>query len=252
MLQNRLIITKKNEKEKIYNLSKNKWIIELDDDKLDNWEDFYDIMQKEIDVLDYNKKFDMNIYTYDDFARDIALFHEVKKRKKDGIVIILDYTEKFKNISEEEKGDIYYSIIYTLLLEWYRDEAIIYKDENPTIDIEVYVLIDEFSLEDKFSEFRNELIIGIEKDREEIEKELKGSILLKHEDLTRDKGFLEKLEEVRVNTDDKLKVVIINSDILRFTTKNYILIDIVDKILIEKYKKNQEIKVYMIFKNDIW
>ena len=139
-----------------------------------------------------------------------------------------------------------------MLLEWYRDEAIIYKDENPTIDIEVYVLIDEFSLEDKFSEFRNELIIGIEKDREEIEKELKGSILLKHEDLTRDKGFLEKLEEVRVNTDDKLKVVIINSDILRFTTKNYILIDIVDKILIEKYKKNQEIKVYMIFKNDIW
>jgi hypothetical protein len=251
MLQNRLIITKKNEREKIYNSSKNKWIIEFDDDKLNNWEDFYDIMQKEIDVLDYNKKFGMNTYTYDDFARDIALFHEVKKRKKDGIVIILDYTEKFKNISEEEKGDIYYSIIYTLLLEWYRDEAIIYKDENPTIDIEVYVLIDEFSLEDKFSEFRNELIIGIEKDREEIEKELKGSILLKHEDLTRDKIFLEKLEEIRVNSDDKLKVVIINSDILRFTTKNYILIDIVDKILIEKYKKNQEIKVYMIFENNI-
>ena len=251
MFQNRLIITKKNEREKIYNSSKNKWIIEFDDDKLNNWEDFYDIMQKEIDVLDYNKKFGMNTYTYDDFARDIALFHEVKKRKKDGIVIILDYTEKFKNISEEEKGDIYYSIIYTLLLEWYRDEAIIYKDENPTIDIEVYVLIDEFSLEDKFSEFRNELIIGIEKDREEIEKELKGSILLKHEDLTRDKIFLEKLEEIRVNSDDKLKVVIINSDILRFTTKNYILIDIVDKILIEKYKKNQEIKVYMIFENDI-
>ena len=251
MLQNRLIITKKNEREKIYNSSKNKWIIEFDDDKLNNWEDFYDIMQKEIDVLDYNKKFGMNTYTYDDFARDIALFHEVKKRKKDGIVIILDYTEKFKNISEEEKGDIYYSIIYTLLLEWYRDEAIIYKDENPTIDIEVYVLIDEFSLEDKFSEFRNELIIGIEKDREEIEKELKGSILLKHEDLTRDKIFLEKLEEIRVNSDDKLKVVIINSDILRFTNKNYILIDIVDKILIEKYKKNQEIKVYMIFENDI-
>ena len=251
MLQNRLIITKKNEREKIYNSSKNKWIIEFDDDKLNNWEDFYDIMQKEIDVLDYNKKFGMNTYTYDDFARDIALFHEVKKRKKDGIVIILDYTEKFKNISEEEKGDIYYSIIYTLLLEWYRDEAIIYKDENPTIDIEVYVLIDEFSLEDKFSEFGNELIIGIEKDREEIEKELKGSILLKHEDLTRDKIFLEKLEEIRVNSDDKLKVVIINSDILRFTTKNYILIDIVDKILIEKYKKNQEIKVYMIFENDI-
>ena len=251
MLQNRLIITKKNEREKIYNSSKNKWIIEFDDDKLNNWEDFYDIMQKEIDVLDYNKKFGMNTYTYDDFARDIALFHEVKKRKKDGIVIILDYTEKFKNISEEEKGDIYYSIIYTLLLEWYRDEAIIYKDENPTIDIEVYVLIDEFSLEDKFSEFRNELIIGIEKDREVIEKELKVSILLKHEDLTRDKIFLEKLEEIRVNSDDKLKVVIINSDILRFTTKNYILIDIVDKILIEKYKKNQEIKVYMIFENDI-
>ena len=251
MLQNRLIITKKNEREKIYNSSKNKWIIEFDDDKLNNWEDFYDIMQKEIDVLDYNKKFGMNTYTYDDFARDIALFHEVKKRKKDGIVIILDYTEKFKNISEEEKGDIYYSIIYTLLLEWYRNEAIIYKDENPTIDIEVYVLIDEFSLEDKFSEFRNELIIGIEKDREEIEKELKGSILLKHEDLTRDKIFLEKLEEIRVNSDDKLKVVIINSDILRFTTKNYILIDIVDKILIEKYKKNQEIKVYMIFENGI-
>ena len=51
MLQNRLIIIGKHYKNKIYETSKNKWIIELNGNKLNNWDDFYDIMQKEIDVV---------------------------------------------------------------------------------------------------------------------------------------------------------------------------------------------------------
>ena len=56
MLQNRLIIIGKHYKNKIYEKSKNKWIIELDGSKINSWDDFYKIIQKEIDILNYENK----------------------------------------------------------------------------------------------------------------------------------------------------------------------------------------------------
>ena len=57
MLENKVIITNESNKNKIYEKSKNKWIIELDGSKINSWDDFYKIIQKEIDILNYDEKF---------------------------------------------------------------------------------------------------------------------------------------------------------------------------------------------------
>ena len=51
MLENKVIITNESNKNKIYEKSKNKWIIELDGSKINSWDDFYKIIQNEIDIL---------------------------------------------------------------------------------------------------------------------------------------------------------------------------------------------------------
>ena len=254
MLQNKLIVTKRSDKEKIYENSKDKWIIELEGDKIKDWNDFYDIMQKEIDILDYNSKFGRGGHTYDDFATDIELFNEVKKRNAKGMVMILNYTKKFKEVSEGEKGYIYYDTIFTLLLEWYRDLRIVYKQEKPTIDIEMYILIDD-NLFKKRPDFKNELIIGIEEDKEEIGNKFKDYKLIK---LSASLGmeskiFLEKLEkEVKKIINKRIKILLLNPENLCFVYERSILIDIVENILIRKYEEGKEVKIYLIFKNDIF
>ena len=107
MLENKVIITNESNKNKIYEKSKNNWIIELDGSKINNWDDFYKIIQKEIDILNYDEKFGIDAYTYDDFATDIALYYEVKKRMKQGITLILNYNYNFSKLNDKEKGYIY-------------------------------------------------------------------------------------------------------------------------------------------------
>ena len=51
MLENKVIITNESNKNKIYEKFKNNWIIELDGSKINSWDDFYKIIQKEIDIL---------------------------------------------------------------------------------------------------------------------------------------------------------------------------------------------------------
>ena len=162
MLENKVIITNESNKNKIYEKSKNKWIIELDGSKINSWDDFYKIIQKEIDILNYDEKFGIDEYTYDDFATDIALYYEVKKRMKQGITLILNYNYNFSKLNDKEKEYIYTDIIFTLLLEWYIDMKIIYKQEKPTINIDFYILVNNTI------EIENELIISVEEDKKEI------------------------------------------------------------------------------------
>ena len=272
MLQNRIIVTSKNDKNEIYKLSKNKWIIELDGNKIISWYDFYDIIQKEIDIVDYHSKFGRKYHTFADFSGDIELFKEVQKRKVDGIILILTYTENFKKVLTKEKENIYYCIILKMLLEWYRDLKIIYNQEKPTINIEMYIL-----LEEEIKEFTNELIIAIEDDRKEIYKEygdykivelkvefeLNGHLseILKKEikndsliyEILREEEnekFINKFNKKLDINYSKLKLLISNSDKLR-DYHDYILFYIVENVLIQKYKNNEEIKIYMIFSNEI-
>lgn len=244
MLENKVIITNESNKNKIYEKSKNKWIIELDGSKINNWDDFYKIIQKEIDILNYDEKFGIDAYTYDDFATDIALYYEVKKRMKQGITLILNYNYNFSKLNDKEKGYIYTDIIFTLLLEWYRDMKIIYKQEKPTINIDFYILVN------KTIEIENELIISVEEDKKEInERFFKNELSIEERTKIENKFLLNSLfEYVKENSEKKLKILLFNDNNF-FVYNNIILVHIIEQILMKNY--NKKIIIFLIFPNKI-
>lgn len=232
MLENKVIITNESNKNKIYEKSKNKWIIELDGSKINSWDDFYKIIQKEIDILNYDEKFGIDAYTYDDFATDIALYYEVKKRMKQGITLILNYNYNFSKLNDKEKGYIYTDIIFILLLEWYRDMKIIYKQEKPTINIDFYILVN------KTIEIENELIISVEEDKKEInERFFKNELSIEEWKKIKNKFLLNSLfEDIKENSEKNLKILLFNDNNF-FLYNNIILVHIIEQILMKNYNK---------------
>ena len=274
MLPNRLIITKKSKREEIYKKSEKKWIIDFED-KIKSWSDFYDIVQKEMDFLGYNEKFRKDNYTYHDIVGDLIVFEKMKERKKEGIVFILDYTEDFRKIKDcdkkdYDKGTIYYDLVYNLLVEWYRDNRIMFKEWNASIDIEIYILIDDNSIKDKNIDFDNELIIATENDRNDVRQQYKNydktkirffdydeikdlpNIFLDNKRGSEAERFIffYQLEKIKADNSKQLKVEISNSMGI-FHSLSILLVYIIDKILIEKFIEEKEIKMFMIFANEL-
>lgn len=275
MLPNRLIITKKSKKEEIYKKSEKKWIIDFKD-KIKSWSDFYDIVQKEMDFWNYNEKFRKDDNTYSDIVGDLIVFEKMKERKKEGMVFILDYTEDFKKIKDCDKKDydkstIYWDLVYNLLVEWYRDNRIMFKEWNASIDIEIYILIDDNSLKNKDINFDNELIIATENDRNDVRQQYKNydKIKIRFFDydeikdlpnifLDNKRGseaerfiFFYQLEKIKADNSKQLKVEISNSMRIFHSLSIYLLVYIIDKILIEKFIEEKEIKMFMIFANEL-
>ena len=275
MLPNRLIITKKSKREEIYKKSEKKWIIDFED-KIKSWSDFYDIIQKEMDFWNYNEKFRKDNYTYHDIVGDLIVFEKMKERKKEGIVFILDYTEDFKKIKDCDKKDydkstIYWDLVYNLLVEWYRDNRIMYKEWNASIDIEIYILIDDNSIKDKNIDFDNELIIATESDRNDVRQQYKNydktkirffdydeikdlpNIFLDNKRGSEAERFIffYQLEKIKADNSKQLKVEISNSMGIFHSLSIYLLVYIIDKILIEKFIEEKEIKMFMIFANEL-
>ena len=275
MLPNRLIITKRSKREEIYKKSENKWIIDFED-KIKSWSDFYDIVQKEMDFLNYNEKFRKDAYTYRDIVGDLTVFEKMKERKKEGMVFILDYTEDFRKIKDCDKKDydkstIYYDLVYSLLVEWYRDNRIMFKEWNASIDIEIYILIDDELIKNKDINFDNELIIATESDRNDVRQQYKNydktkirffdydeikdlpNIFLDNKRASEAEKFIffYQLEKIKADNSKQLKVEISNSMGIFHSLSIYLLVYIIDKILIEKFIEGKEIKMFMIFANEL-
>ena len=275
MLPNRLIITKRSKREEIYKKSENKWIIDFED-KIKSWSDFYDIVQKEMDFLNYNEKFRKDAYTYRDIVGDLTVFEKMKERKEEGMVFILDYTEDFKKIKDcdekdYDKSTIYYDLIYSLLVEWYRDNRIMFKEWNVSIDIEVYILIDDDLIRNKEINFDNELVIATESDRNDVREQYKNydktkirffdydeikdlpNIFLDNKRGFEAQNFIffYQLEKIKADNSKQLKVEISNSMGIFHSLSIYLLVYIIDKILIEKFIEGKEIKMFMIFANEL-
>ena len=275
MLPNRLIITKRSKREKIYKKSENKWIIDFED-KIKSWSDFYDIVQKEMDFWNYNEKFRKDDYTYSDIVGDLIVFEKMKERKKEGMVLILDYTEDFKKIKDCDeknynKSTIYRDLVYDLLVEWYRDNRIMFKEWNASIDIEVYILIDDDLIKNKDINFDNELIIATESDRNDVRQQYKNydktkirffdydeikdlpNIFLDNKRASEAEKFIffYQLEKIKADNSKQLKVEISNSMKIFHVLNIYLLVYIIDKILIEKFIEGKEIKMFMIFANEL-
>ena len=275
MLQNRLIITEKAKRKAIYENSKDKWIIDFED-KIKSWSDFYDIVQKEMDFWNYNEKFRKDDYTYSDIVGDLIVFEKMKERKKEGMVFILDYTEDFRKIKDcdkkdYDKGTIYYDLVYNLLVEWYRDNRIMFKEWNASIDIEIYILIDDELIKNKDINFGNELIIATESDRNDVRQQYKNydktkirffdydeikdlpNIFLDNKRGSEAERFIffYQLEKIKADNSKQLKVEISNSMGIFHSLSIYLLVYIIDKILIEKFIEGKEIKIFMIFANEL-
>ena len=275
MLPNRLIITKKSKREEIYKKSEKKWIIDFED-KIKSWSDFYDIVQKEMDFLGYNEKFRKDAYTYRDIVGDLIIFEKMKERKKEGMVYILDYTEDFRKIKDcdekdYDKSTIYYDLVYSLLVEWYRDNRIMFKEWNASIDIEIYILIDDELIKNKDINFDNELIIATESDRNDVRQQYKNydktkirffdydeikdlpNIFLDNKRGFEAENFIffYQLEKIKADNSKQLKVEISNSMGIFHSLSIYLLVYIIDKILIEKFIEGKEIKMFMIFTNEL-
>ena len=275
MLQNRLIIIEKSKRKAIYENSKNKWIIDFED-KIKSWSDFYDIVQKEMDFWNYNEKFRKDDYTYSDIVGDLIVFEKMKERKKEGMVFILDYTEDFKKIKDCDKKDydkstIYWDLVYNLLVEWYRDNRIMFKEWNASIDIEIYILIDDELIKNKDINFNNELIIATESDRNDVRQQYKNydktkirffdydeikdlpNIFLDNKRGSEAERFVffYQLEKIKADNSKQLKVEISNSMRIFHSLNIYLLVYIIDKILIEKFIEEKEIKMFMIFANEL-
>ena len=275
MLTNRLIITKKSKREEIYKKSEKKWIIDFED-KIKSWSDFYDIVQKEMDFWNYNEKFRKDAYTYRDIVGDLIVFEKMKERKKEGMVFILDYTEDFRKIKDcdekdYDKSTIYYDLVYSLLVEWYRDNRIMFKEWNASIDIEIYILIDDELIKNKDINFNNELIIATESDRNDVRQQYKNydktkirffdyneikdlpNIFLDNKRGFEAENFIffYQLEKIKADNSKQLKVEISNSMGIFHSLNIYLLVYIIDKILIEKFIEEKEIKMFMIFSNEL-
>ena len=274
MLPNRLIITKRSKREEIYKKSEKKWIIDFKD-KIKSWSDFYDIVQKEMDFWNYNEKFRKDAYTYRDIVGDLIVFEKMKEIKKEGMVFILDYTEDFRKIKDcnekdYDKSTIYYDLVYSLLVEWYRDNRIMFKEWNASIDIEIYILIDDNSIQNKDINFENELIIATESDRNDVRQQYKNydKTKIRFFDYNEIKNlpnifldnkrgfeaenfiFFYQLEKIKADNSKQLKVEISNSMGI-FHSLSILLVYIIDKILIEKFIEEKEIKMFMIFANEL-
>ena len=275
MLPNRLIITKRSKREEIYKKSEKKWIIDFED-KIKSWSDFYDIVQKEMDFWNYNEKFRKDAYTYRDIVGDLIVFEKMKERKKEGMVYILDYTEDFRKIKDcdekdYDKSTIYYDLVYSLLVEWYRDNRIMFKEWNASIDIEIYILIDDELIKNKDINFNNELIIATESDRNNVRQQYKNydktkirffdyneikdlpNIFLDNKRGSEAERFIffYQLEKIKADNSKQLKVEISNSMRIFHSLSIYLLVYIIDKILIEKFIEEKEIKMFMIFANEL-
>ena len=275
MLQNRLIITEKTRRKAIYENSKDKWIIDFED-KIKSWSDFYDIVQKEMDFLNYNEKFRKDDYTYSDIVGDLIVFEKIKEKKKEGMVFILDYTEDFKKIKDCDeknynKSTIYWDLVYNLLVEWYRDNRIMFKEWNASIDIEIYILIDDELIKNKDINFGNELIIATESDRNDVRQQYKNydktkirffdydeiknlpNIFLDNKRGFEAENFIffYQLEKIKADNSKQIKVEISNSMGIFHSLSIYLLVYIIDKILIEKFIEGKEIKIFMIFANEL-
>ncbi|PHH98044.1 hypothetical protein KST83_02410 [Fusobacterium nucleatum] len=275
MLPNRLIITKRSKREEIYKKSEKKWIIDFED-KIKSWSNFYDIIQKEMDFWNYNEKFRKDAYTYRDIVGDLIVFEKMKERKKEGMVFILDYTEDFRKIKDcdekdYDKSTIYYDLVYSLLVEWYRDNRIMFKEWNASIDIEIYILIDDELIKNKDINFDNELIIATESDRNDVRQQYKNydKTKIRFFDYSEIKNlpnifldnkrgfeaerfiFFYQLEKIKADNSKQLKVEISNSMGIFHSLSIYLLVYIIDKILIEKFIEEKEIKMFMIFANEL-
>lgn len=271
MLENQLVIEKKSNREKIlenYKKNEKEWVIDLGN-RIKNWDDLYNIIQKEMDFFGYDSAYGKTFETYSDIAGEEELFKKMEQEKKEELIILCDYNFKVK---EKEKEYIYISTIDEILLEWYRDLRIMFESSVPyikKISSKIYFFIDDELFKNNNS-FNNRFIIATESDIEKLKKINRNKDFLEipfinkignRENFSPDefeiqKRFKDSLDKINCleanNTKDKIQVFTKNFDELRSMDRYNLWVYIVENILIKKFIEGQEIDIYAVFEDNIW
>lgn len=106
MLENQLVIEKKSNREKIlenYKKNEKEWVIDLGN-RIKNWDDLYNIIQKEMDFFGYDSAYGKTFETCHEITGEEELFKKMEQEKKEELIILCDYNFKVK---EKEKEYIY-------------------------------------------------------------------------------------------------------------------------------------------------
>lgn len=284
VLENKLIITRKTEKERVLQNS-DKMIVELNGNEIKSWYDFYQVIQKNLDYWNYDAIFGechpANIHTYADIVQDEIIFEKFKEDKQTGLIITLDYTAHFRSLSKDEKNNIYTSLFHYFLLEWYRELRIMSQDHDydSYMNVEVYFFVEDKLLKDLSPLFRNELIVATNSDLKNLKTEEERKNLLEVffvpqrersfiEELRKqydgdetkvdislkcreERIFLNQLEDiVKKKESESLEFFIQDSDSL--WERDNIWGYLIENILIERFLQGKETTIYSVFKDEIW
>ena len=231
---NSLTIISRKEKEELYKDLEEKWLIELDGNKIENEDDFAVAIMNEIDIVyDYKNLYGYDWYSFRDAATELEMIRE-KKFKGSKTDVIIVYDNPRLDMDEIDRGSIYQHLIS--LLHWWKN----------SLDTRLYLVIDDLT-----DSLDNKIIFGNVLKKEKIIEAEKGKIIFEM-----DMEGVEWAEDFINQIDENLDFEEENDYVLIFTNSydfvqgiHYhecclMLIKLIEDILL---KIRKEIKIYLLF-----
>ena len=230
---NSLTIISRKEKEELYKDLEEKWLIELDGNKIENEDDFAVAIMNEIDIVyDYKNLYGYDWYSFRDAATELEMIRE-KKFKGSKTDVIIVYDNPRLDMDEIDRGSIYQHLIS--LLHWWKN----------SLDTRLYLVIDDLT-----DSLDNKIIFGNILKKEKIIEAEKGKIIFEM-----DMEGVEWAEDFINQIDENLDFEEENDYVLIFTNSydfvqgihyhecSLMLIKLIEDILLKIRKK---IKIYLL------
>ena len=230
---NSLTIISSKQKEEIYKDLEEKWLIELDGNKIENEDDFAVAIMNEIDIVyDYKNLYGYDWYSFRDAATELEMIRE-KKFKGSKTDVIIVYDNPRLDMDEIDRGFIYQHLIS--LLHWWKN----------SLDTRLYLVIDDLT-----DSLDNKIIFGNVLKKEKIIEAEKGKIIFEMdmEGVELAEDFINQIDEnLDFEEENDYVLIFTNSynfvQVIDYQECSLMLIKLIEDILLKIRKK---IKIYLL------
>ena len=230
---NSLTIISRKEKEELYKDLEEKWLIELDGNKIENEDDFAVAIMNEIDIVyDYKNLYGYDWYSFRDAATELEMIRE-KKFKGGKTDVIIVYDNPRLDMDEIDRGFIYQHLIS--LLHWWKN----------SLDTRLYLVIDDLT-----DSLDNKIIFGNVLKKEKIIEAEKGKIIFEMdmEGVEWAEDFINQIDEnLDFEEENDYVLIFTNSynfvQVIDYQECSLMLIKLIEDILLKIRKK---IKIYLL------
>ena len=230
---NSLTIISRKEKEELYKDLEEKWLIELDGNKIENEDDFAVAIMNEIDIVyDYKNLYGYDWYSFRDAATELEMIRE-KKFKGGKTDVIIVYDNPRLDMDEIDRGSIYQHLIS--LLHWWKN----------SLDTRLYLVIDDLT-----DSLDNKIIFGNVLKKEKIIEAEKGKIIFEMdmEGVEWAEDFINQIDEnLDFEEENDYVLIFTNSynfvQVIDYQECSLMLIKLIEDILLKIRKK---IKIYLL------